>query len=93
MKKTVTVVIEKEIEVELDESKFDKTFLSEFRDSFYPFHTIEEHIKHLAQMKARGLIDRSLSSDGAFIEGYGRMRPMGIKLLELSEDWHVMNSA
>lgn len=91
MIKIVTVIIEKEIEVMVDESKFDETFLREFRESFYPLHTVWEHIHHLAQLKARGLIDNwSPHEDGVFIEGYGRVKTMGIKLRELTEDYHVM---
>jgi len=72
MKKTVRVT--QIIEVEIDETKFDDEFLEEFRKSFYPFHTIEGHIGHLAQMYARGLI-----ADGNFIEGYGKPEETGIK--------------
>lgn len=64
------------VEVTLDESKFDEKFMSEFREYFYPFATIEDHYQHLAQMGARGLYD----SYSPFIEGYGPPKDMGIKI-------------
>ena len=87
MKKTIFVTIEKQIEVEIDKSKFDETFMQEFRDSFYKFNTINEHIEHLAQLAARGYANRwSPHELGEFIEGYGHVKEMGIKLEELSEE-------
>lgn len=71
MKKVVTISFD--VEVEIDESKFDERFMSEFRESFYCFYTIDEHLCHLAQLYARGLIE-----DGQFIEGYGPAKEMGI---------------
>jgi hypothetical protein len=72
MKKFVAVVASAVV-VEVDETKFDDTFMSEFRESFYQFDTIGDHIEHLAQLEARGL----LRDD--FIEGYGPPKDMGIK--------------
>jgi len=65
------------IEVTLDESKFDETFMAEFRESFFPFDTLEEHAKHIGQLQARGIIDASYGDH--FIEGYGPASEMGIK--------------
>jgi hypothetical protein len=64
MKKTVTIT--QEVEIEIDETKFTKEFMSEFRDSFYNFKTLDDHIKHLAQLSARGCI----GSWGDVPEGY-----------------------
>jgi hypothetical protein len=60
--------------VTIDESKFDATFMAEFRASFYPFTTVNEHLEHLGQLFARGLAD-----NGDFIEGYGPAKDMGIR--------------
>jgi len=61
-----------EVEVEIDDSKFDEAFMAEFRESFYPFYTVERHVEHIAQLEARGLLDD-------FTEGYGPIKDMGIK--------------
>jgi hypothetical protein len=41
---------------------FDEAAMSEFRESYYPFHTLEQHAEHLAQFTAR--------FGHGFIEGY-----------------------
>lgn len=63
------------VDVTLDESKFTETFMEEFRESFFPFFTIEDHRKHLAILYARGVIDGWRDE---FIEGYGPASEMGI---------------
>ena len=70
-----TVIVTQEVEVEVDETKFSPEFMTEFRESFYPFQTIDKHIEHLAQMEARGVIHGD-----SFIEGYGNPRDMGISI-------------
>nr|WP_092074965.1 hypothetical protein [Dendrosporobacter quercicolus]NSL49593.1 hypothetical protein [Dendrosporobacter quercicolus DSM 1736]SDN24091.1 hypothetical protein SAMN04488502_11549 [Dendrosporobacter quercicolus] len=72
MKRTVEVIIT--VEVETDDSKFDKNFMDNFSRYFYEFDTIEEHAEHLAQLEARGMIDAN------FVEGYGALKDMGIKI-------------
>jgi len=72
MKKSI--VVSQEIKVTIDESKFDEAFMEEFRQSFYHFTTIDDHLCHLAQLYARGLVDEF----STFIEGYGPMADMGI---------------
>lgn len=51
----------------------------EFRQSFYPFFTLEDHLGHLAQLFTRGIVD-----NGEFIEGYGPAKEMGISFKEIS---------
>lgn len=93
MKKIISVIIEKRIEVEIDESKFDETFLREFRQMFHQFETLEDHMEHLAQLKARGFVDDwSPDKEGVFIEGYGGVNLMGIKLVEVFKDWQIDQS-
>lgn len=83
-----TVTIEQTIEVELDESKFTSDFMAEFRHSFYPFETLQEHAEHIAQLQARGIIDlEGYVSPREFIEGYGPPSEMGIKVLSASLDF------
>lgn len=62
------------VNVTIDESKFTSEFMQEFRESYYPFKTIDDHIQHLGQMYARGLY----SEIPGFIEGYGPANEMGI---------------
>lgn len=69
------------VKVTIDETKFDEAFLAEFRQHFYQFHSIEDHIKHLAQLYARGICD-----NGYFIEGYGPTKNMGIRFEEVGGD-------
>lgn len=71
------VDVTQRIEVTIDETKFNEAFLSEFRDSFYDFHSTDDHIKHLAQMTARGIMNGFSSSE--FVDGYGPIGEMGIK--------------
>lgn len=71
------VAVTQFVEVELDESKFDDKFMEEFRASFYEFDDIIEHVEHIAQLQARGVID--LERTPEFIGGYGPSNEMGIK--------------
>lgn len=70
-KRTVEVTIT--VDVEVDETKFDDTFMCEFRQQQYAFHSLDDHISHLAALEAQTLINRD------FIEGYGPAKDMGIK--------------
>lgn len=74
--KKFSVTVTQEVIVELDETKFDEKFFIEFRESYYNFLTLEQHIEHLAQLGARGLI----SMIDPFIEGYGPAKDMGIEV-------------
>ena len=71
MKKTVTVT--QQVEIEIDESKFTDEFMAEFRQHFYPFTSIDDHIQHLAQLEAHGILSSS------FVEGYGPPEEFGIQ--------------
>lgn len=77
MKRLVDVT--QTVEVEVDESKFTPEFMQEFRNSFYSFHTINQHLEHLAQLYARGL-------DRDFIEGYGPAQDFGIRFSLIDSD-------
>lgn len=69
-----TVVVTQTIEVEVDETKFTPEFMAEFREHFYNFHTMKEHVGHLGQLYARDLVDEYT----IFIEGYGDVKKLGI---------------
>jgi hypothetical protein len=55
-----------DVTVTIDDESLNEEFMAEFRESFYPFKTLEDHAKHIAQLEARELIDCD-----AFVEGYG----------------------
>ncbi len=74
---TFRIVVTQWVEVTLDADTFDEAFMSEFRESFFNFDTLEEHAEHIAQMQARGVIDVEITPE--FIEGYGPSQDMGIK--------------
>ncbi|MBK5958063.1 hypothetical protein CCR97_08010 [Rhodoplanes elegans] len=74
--RTTTVSVTQEVSITIDRKKFTPDFMAEYRASFYPFDTIERHIEHIAQLYARGLVDKYTT----FIEGYGDLREMGISL-------------
>jgi hypothetical protein len=77
MKQKYDVTFTISVELEIDKSKFDEAFMKEFREGFYDFDTLDEHVAHLAQLYLRGIND-----DRDFIEGYGEAEEMGIKFLD-----------
>jgi hypothetical protein len=83
--KKYTVVVTQEIEVTVDETKFDKEFMTEFRESMYNFYTIEDHMAHLAQLYARGIID----DFNNVAEGYGSLKDMGISFKLEDQDEEI----
>lgn len=74
------------VEVEVDESKFTPEFMESFQRSFYPFETVGDHIKYIAQLEARGLTSGIWTR---FIEGYGDPKDFGIvvKLVDCYEEF------
>lgn len=72
-----SVGVQQLVQVTVDEAKFTPKFMAEFRDSFYDFHTVDEHIVHLGQLYARGRAFEPGYAD--FIEGYGPAANMGIR--------------
>jgi hypothetical protein len=73
---TRVVQVTMDVEVTVDEGKFTPEFMQEFRESFYRFVNVEDHISHLAQLTARG---EMVGWPDEFVEGYGRLEEMGIK--------------
>ena len=79
------VLVTQEVRVRINKTKFTKAFMREFRESFYDFHTLDEHIEHLAQLHARGIAD-----DDSFIEGYGPAADMGIRFKVVDQDMEIV---
>lgn len=73
---TKTVVVTQRVRVTVDETKFDADFMSEFRSTHYDFRTLDDHVAHLGQLFARGIVPERTD---CFIEGYGNAREMGIR--------------
>lgn len=74
MATTYEVEVTQTVRVTVDESRFTDEFMTTFREVFYPFFDIEDHVEHIAQAAARELV----SSSSSFLEGYGVLKDMGI---------------
>lgn len=72
---TKTIEVTQYVTVTVPDDLLTEEFMAEFREHFYDFTTVDEHLYHLAQLRARGIYD----SD-SFIEGYGNAKELGIKL-------------
>ncbi len=79
------VVITQEVTVTVNVKKFTAKFMKEFRESFYNFYDVPDHIEHLGQLYARGIVTESTD----FIEGYGDPKSFGIKFNHVSFDTEV----
>ena len=88
-RRTFRIAVTQFVEVTMDASKFDEVFMQEFRDSFFPFHTLEEHAEHIAQLQARGVIDAQDRDE--FVEGYGPSHEMGITALVYDAETEVVS--
>lgn len=75
---TFEVEVTQIVRVTLDPSQFTPEFMSEFRESFFPFDTIEEHAEHIAQLAAREVYSLNPYLPDEFVEGYGPIGKMGI---------------
>lgn len=78
MATTREVIVTQRVRVTVDESKFDADFMAEFRETMFFVDTVDGHVKHLAQLFARNIVD-----NGDFIEGYGPAKDMGIRFEEV----------
>ena len=70
------------VEVEVDESKFTEEFMQEFRESFFPFYNVQDHIEHLAWLFGTNRINELTN----FIEGYGDPKDFGIQFTLIDDD-------
>ena len=87
--KRFQVEVVQTFDVKVDESKFTEQFMADFRKSFYEFYTIDDHIKHLAQLYARGLV----TPFTRFIEGYGAPEDFGLTFTEVDQEEDIVNRA
>lgn len=84
---TRDIEVRQTVRVTVDETKFTPEFLAEFHGSFFRIDTVEEHLMHIAQLIARGVVEIG-ETQSEFIEGYGRARDFGIsgRAISCSED-------
>ena len=68
-------VVEQQITISVDESKFTPEFMKSFSEHIQELDSIKEHLEYLVEMYARGIV----SSPGDFLEGYGELRDFGVK--------------
>lgn len=73
------------VAVTVDEEKFTPEFMAQFQMMMFPFDSIDDHLTHLAQLYARGIVD-----EGSFIEGYGPAEEMGIKFESIGGDQEIV---
>ena len=71
-----TVIVTQYVEIEYDESQFTPEWMKNFREYFFPFHEIDDHLEFLAQIHAMGLANQF----EPYVEGYGELSNMGIKM-------------
>ncbi len=69
--KSFRVTLTQTVLVTVEETKFTKKFLADYRKMFYKFTTIEEHARHIGQLYMRGLFSED------FVEGYGDRKEIG----------------
>jgi len=82
---TKRVMVKILVSVTVDDEKFTPEFMDEFREYLYPFDTLDDHICHLGQMEAHGL----LGFGDTFIEGYGPMSRMGISTQQIEQEQEI----
>lgn len=69
-----TVRITQDIEVGIDETKFTPEFYKQFSEvMFDSCKTLDDHIKYIAELEARGVLQLS-----NFVEGYGYKKDFSI---------------
>jgi hypothetical protein len=73
---TRDIDVEIPVTVTVDETKFTPEFLADYRENFYPFESVEDHIRHIAFLAATG----TLGNLPCFIEGYGPSQDFGIEV-------------
>lgn len=86
---TRDVEVKQIVRVTIDETKFTPEFMEEFRRFFFPYDTIDDHLEHIAQLVARGVVDFDWRGD-SFIEGYGHAKEKGISATVVGQEQEVL---
>jgi hypothetical protein len=79
------VDVRQRVKVTIDSTKMTPEWMSSFRETFYDFRTVDDHIRHLAQLYVRGI-----AYETCFIEGYGEAKEMGIKFEDIDQDEEIV---
>lgn len=82
---TKIVEVTSTVTVTINPAQFTAEFMAEFRDLFYAFDDIDDHIKHLAQLAARELLH------GNSAEGYGPLDEMEIQASVLDRSTEIVS--
>lgn len=85
---TKTIAVTQLVEVTIDETKLTPEWMADWRKVFYNYHTVDDHLKHLAQLEARGITYLPHIND-TFIEGYGKASDLGIKAAVMDVDMEI----
>lgn len=86
---TKQVNVTQTVEVTIDETKFTPDMMASYRETFYPYHSLDDHMGHIAQLEARGLTYQPHIGN-EFIEGYGPANEMGIKARVVDTEIEVL---
>lgn len=71
-----TISVSGWVDINYDPARFTDEFMEEFREHFYDYDTIEEHLEHIAyNYFVNG------TSEDDFLEGYGVLKDFGIKFI------------
>jgi hypothetical protein len=73
VKKTIRVI--QEVEVEIDETQFDRYFRNQYLQYHGDLISIDDHLLNLSEQFATGKIN----NDSEFLIGYGILKKRGIK--------------
>ncbi len=82
-----TVIVETEVEITYDESKFTESFMEQFNEHFHQKDTVSEHVEYIAKCYANGSID----DYKPFLEGYGDLEDFGVKLEIVGTESDIIN--
>lgn len=84
---TKTIIVTKEVQVTIDETKFDAEFCRQFDESiFFVGDDLDEHMQNLAEKYVNG---DAQGWDDDFLEGYGLLKDMGVKFEEIITDTEI----
>ena len=71
---TKRYIVESYVTVTVDETKFTEEFMDEFRQSFYKFNNLDDHMRYIASLAAGGTVFYG----DQFVEGYGHIKDYSI---------------
>jgi len=85
---TKLIEVTQTVQVSIDETKLTPDWMADFRRSFYNYHVVDDHLKHLAHLEACG-VTYLPHVNNTFIEGYGNANDLGIRAAVMDADMEV----